>query len=184
LALGLLCSRPNDGMMSLVTSDTHGGAMARRILLAGSLAPPLIAASTRIGVYANWYSVGVQVSLFAVVIVALILRTTWQAARQSEQGELRARAALDESQTANELLQKALDERRVLAALIENSSDFIGVADPAGKPVYLNPAGRRMVGLPANYSVEDTTIAEYYPPDERAFVSDVILRSMLEHGHW
>ena len=41
-----------------------------------------------------------------------------------------------------------------------------------------------MVGLPADYSVEDTTIAEYYPPDERALVSDVIRRSMLEHGHW
>jgi len=184
LALGLLCSRPNDGMMSLVTSDTQGGAMGRRILLTGVLAPLLIGALTRIGVYANWYGAGVQVSLFAVVIVALILRTTWQAARQSEQGELRARAALDESQTANERLQKALDERRVFAALIENSSDFIGIADPGGKAVYLNPAGRRMVGLPANYSVEDTTIADYYHPDERAFVSDVILRSMLEHGHW
>ena len=184
LALALLCSRPNDGMMSLVTSDTRSGGMARRILLAGILAPPMVGALTRIGVYANWYDVSVQASLFAVVIAALVLRTTWRAARQSEQDELRARAALDESQTANERLQKALDERRIFEALIENSSDFIGIADPTGKPVYVSPAGRRMVGLPDDYPVEDTQILEYYPPDQRAFASDVILRSMVEHGHW
>ena len=184
LALALLCSRPNDGMMSLVTSDTRSGSIARRILLVGILAPPVVGALTRVGVYANWYDVSVQVSLFAVVIVALVLRTTWRAARQSEQHELRARAAFDETQVANKRLQKALDERRIFEALIENSSDFIGIADPTGKPVYVNPAGRRMVGLPDDYPVEDTQILEYYPPDQRAFASDVILRSMVEHGHW
>ena len=176
LALALLCSRPNDGMMSLVTSDTRSGGMARRILLTGILAPPLVGALTRIGVFANWYDVSVQVSLFAVVIVALVLRTTWRAARQSEQEELRARAALDESQTANERLQKALDERRIFAALIENSSDFIGIADPAGKPIYLNPAGRRMVGLSPDFPVEQVQIQDCYPPELRSFVTDVILK--------
>ena len=39
------------------------------------------------------------------------------------------------------------DERQVFVSLLENSSDFIGIADPNGKPIYLNPAGRRMVGL-------------------------------------
>ena len=37
------------------------------------------------------------------------------------------------------------DERQVFVSLLENSSDFIGIADPTGKPVYVNPAGRRMV---------------------------------------
>ena len=151
LALALLCSRPNDGMMSLVTSDTRSGRMARRILLTGLLAPPLVGALTRIGVYANWYGAHVQISLFAVVIVVLVLRTTWTAARQSEQDELRAKAAFEESQAANERLKKALDERQMFLAFVENSSDFIGIADPAGKPIYLNPAGRRMVGLSSRF---------------------------------
>ena len=76
------------------------------------------------------------------------------------------------------------DERQVLVSLIENSSDFIGVADPSGKPIYLNPAGRRMVGLPADYPVEKTQIPEYYPAEERAFASDVILKAMMERGRW
>ena len=76
------------------------------------------------------------------------------------------------------------DERQVFVSFLENSSDFIGIADPNGKPIYVNPAGRRMVGLPADYPVENTQIAEYYPSDQRAYVSDVIVRSMVEHGRW
>lgn len=95
MAVALLFRRPNDGFMSLVTSDTRSGGMARRILLAGVLAPPLVGALTRIGVHAGWYDTSVQVSLFAVVIVSLVLQATWRAARQSEHDELRARAALE-----------------------------------------------------------------------------------------
>ncbi|MGZ4190445.1 MAG: PAS domain S-box protein, partial [Actinomycetota bacterium] len=76
------------------------------------------------------------------------------------------------------------DERQVFVSLLENSSDFIGIADPNGKPIYVNPAGRRMVGLPADYPIEQTQIPEYYPPDQRSFAADVILKSMIEHGHW
>ena len=76
------------------------------------------------------------------------------------------------------------DERQVFVSLIENSSDFIGVADPNGKPIYVNPAGRRMVGLPADYPVEQTRIPEYYPAEERRFVDKVILKSMMERGRW
>jgi len=76
------------------------------------------------------------------------------------------------------------DERQVFVSLLESSSDFIGIADPTGKPIYVNPAGRRMVGLPADYPVEKTRIPEYYPPEERAFVDEVIVKSMVERGRW
>jgi PAS domain S-box-containing protein len=76
------------------------------------------------------------------------------------------------------------EERQLFAALVENSSDFIGIADPRGKPLYLNPAGRRMVGLGADHPVSETHIPEYYPPEDRAFASDVILKKMFEQGHW
>ncbi len=75
-------------------------------------------------------------------------------------------------------------QRQLLAALIDNSSDFIGLAAPDGTPVYLNPAGRRMVGLPLDRPIQDTRIIDYYPDSEHRFVSDVILKSMHEHGQW
>ena len=76
------------------------------------------------------------------------------------------------------------DERQVFVSFLQNSSDFIGIADPEGKPVYVNPAGRQMVGLPADLPVENTEIPDYYPPDQREFASDVIVRSMVERGRW
>ena len=55
----------------------------------------------------------------------------------------------------NLALERTARERRLFAALIENSSDFIGIADPTGKPMYLNPAGRRMIGLAADFPDRD-----------------------------
>ena len=69
-------------------------------------------------------------------------------------------------------LYQLANERRVFAALVESSSDFIGIADADGKPSYVNPAGRHMVGLSPEQPVEDTRIEEYYPPDQRAFARE------------
>jgi PAS domain-containing protein len=53
------------------------------------------------------------------------------------------------------------DERQVFMSFFENSPDFIGISDPNWKSVYLNPAGRQMVGMPADYPVENTEILDY-----------------------
>jgi PAS domain S-box-containing protein len=184
LVLALLLSLPNDGMMSLVTSDTRSGRMAREIFLVGIAAPPIIGALTASGVYAEWYGVNVQVSLFVVAMIGLMLRTTWLGARQSEQDELRTRAALEETHNANESLKKAVDERHLFEALVENSSDFIGIADPAGKPVYLNPSGRRMVGLSPDFPVDQVQIQDCYPQELRSFVTNELLNIMTARGYW
>jgi len=135
LALALLCSRPTEGMMSLVSSDTRSGGIARKILLTGGLAPPLVGMLTRVGVLAHWYDVSVQVSLFVVVIVGLVLRTTWRAARLSERDELLARAALNESRVANEELKRVLDEHRIfdeqLQFLEAKSSGIVSISADA-----------------------------------------------------
>jgi PAS domain S-box-containing protein len=86
--------------------------------------------------------------------------------------------------SARRVLRKRDEERQIFVSLIDNSSDFIGVADPSGKPIYVNPAGRKMVGLPADLPIEQTQIPDYYPPSERSFALDVILKAMLEQGHW
>ncbi|MGZ6433410.1 MAG: ATP-binding protein [Pseudobdellovibrionaceae bacterium] len=173
----LLCSKPEEGIFTLLISETQSGALARQILLAGVLLPPLLGALTRVGVQANWYNVNTQVSLFTVILIGLMLGVTWKSARRAESEELRAKSAFD-------MTSRALEEREIYFALIENSSDFIGIADANGLPTYVNTAGRRMVGLPADCPVNKTQIPEYYPPELRPFVSNVIVKSMLEQGHW
>ena len=41
---------------------------------------------------------------------------------------------------------QADEEQIKLASLVENSTDFIGMASPDGQVMFVNPAGRRMVG--------------------------------------
>ncbi|MEO5968853.1 MAG: hypothetical protein ABIQ95_02915, partial [Bdellovibrionia bacterium] len=89
LTAATLCLRPKEGIMTLITSSTSSGTIARKILLACVTAPLAIGALTRIGVQAGWWDVSAQISLFAILMVGLILRVTWKAARQSEQEELR-----------------------------------------------------------------------------------------------
>ncbi len=93
LCVALLFRRPNEGILSLVTSDTRIGAMTRRTLLAGIVAPPLIGVLTRIGVYRNWYNSSAQISFFVVMVAVCMLRTVWRSARESEEHELQSKAA-------------------------------------------------------------------------------------------
>ena len=76
------------------------------------------------------------------------------------------------------------DVRQLYVALLDNSSDFIGIADPTGTPIYLNAAGRRMIGLEPDFPVEQMAIQDCYPPDLRTFVTDVLLKTMTEQGQW
>ena len=81
-------------------------------------------------------------------------------------------------------LRSLADERRLFAALIENSSDFIGIADPSQKPVYLNPAGRAMVGLTPDTAVGELNLVEFYPPAVRDFAQREIEQSTMMRGLW
>jgi PAS domain S-box-containing protein len=76
------------------------------------------------------------------------------------------------------------DLRQVFVSLLDNSVDFIGIADPAGKPIYLNAAGRRMIGLAPDFPVEELQIQDCYPPEIRSFVNDELLKTMMERGAW
>ncbi len=76
------------------------------------------------------------------------------------------------------------DQRQVLVSLLDNSVDFIGVADPNGKPIYLNAAGRRLIGVAPDFPVERIRIQDCYPPELQSFVTDVLLTTMMERGVW
>jgi len=129
----------------------------------------------------NLFAIGVFLATgaaFAFFHDRLTRAVTAEAAKKQLDTDLREMTALHEK------LKELMKERRVFEALIENSSDFIGIANVSGKPIYVNPAGRRMVGLSADHPIETTQIHEYYPPEQRAFVTDVIVKSMIEKGYW
>jgi PAS domain S-box-containing protein len=85
--------------------------------------------------------------------------------------------------TAGELTH-LLTARQRFEALVDNSPDFISIASLDQHPLYLNPAGRRMVGLSPSFDVTATRIIEYHPEELRPHVERVIIPSMLRQGRW
>jgi PAS domain-containing protein len=67
----------------------------------------------------------------------------------------------------NELTRrKELEERQKLVALIEASSDFIGIVSLDGEALYQNPAGCRLVGLEGLEEVRGRHQSEFQPRDQ------------------
>lgn len=110
LALALLFSRPKSGMASLLTSETQSGEIGRHILLTAIISPPLVGTATRLGFAMGWYDALSQASLFVVIVVGLIMRSTWAASKHAEKEELRAAAALSETKIINQKLQETVDK--------------------------------------------------------------------------
>ncbi len=80
--------------------------------------------------------------------------------------------------------KQAETERRRLVALVENSSDFIGVAALDGHGLYLNAAGRQLVGLESDAAFHQTHIINYFPPEEQERVQQEILPTIMKEGLW
>ena len=79
-------------------------------------------------------------------------------------------------------LQESLKAERTLSALVENSSDFIGFASLQEQVLFVNPAGRKFVGLEAE-QVKLTTPRDYVVEDDQELLR-VGIASALEKGNW
>lgn len=75
-------------------------------------------------------------------------------------------------------------QARRLAALVEQSSDFIGVADLDGNAEFVNEGGRRLVGLASLEEARRYDVVDFFEPGDRATVLDVALPAARERGFW
>ncbi|KST63908.1 PAS domain S-box protein [Mastigocoleus testarum] len=71
-----------------------------------------------------------------------------------------------------------------LAALIDNSIDFIGLATLESQAVFVNPAGCRLIGLENLEAVTKTEIIDYFLPEDKAYVQEVIYPTVMREGYW
>ncbi|MDB9315731.1 PAS domain S-box protein [Spirulina sp. CS-785/01] len=75
-------------------------------------------------------------------------------------------------------------EQQKLVSVVENSSDFVGMADMSGNAIYVNSAGRQMVGLPNSEAIKQTTMFDYFPPENLSTLHNEILPTLQEKGRW
>ncbi|MEH2143578.1 PAS domain S-box protein [Nostoc sp.] len=297
LNIGILWARADQGLMRVVTSDTYGGLLARRLLIAAIAVPFGLGWIIVEGQRAGQYDPAFAVSVFAIVLIVIFTVLIWQSAavieRLSHQRDLAQEvlrtyeAKLGSFVDANVIgilfgdvyggIQQAndeflrmigytqedllagrltwnnitppeylyLDERSVaeaqgsangactpyekeyiskdgsripvlvgyvllgenrkesvafildlserkqaeaeqqkLVSLVENSSDFIGIATLEGELLYINDAGQKLVGLASLDEVRQKAVLDYVMPKDKAYFQEYILPTVLLQGRW
>ncbi|MCB0050448.1 MAG: PAS domain S-box protein, partial [Caldilinea sp.] len=74
-------------------------------------------------------------------------------------------------------------ERQKFFLLAESSSEFIGMCDLEMQPIYVNPAGVRMVGLPDMAAACRIKVQDYFFPEDQAFIENEFFPRVLREGH-
>lgn len=86
---------------------------------------------------------------------------------------------------SNERRQRLADlERQKFVFLVEHSSDGIGMATLDGLMFFLNPAGRRMLGLAPETPINLTCLWDFYFEVGEKFFHEKALPSLRKTGRW
>ncbi|HZG37474.1 MAG TPA: PAS domain S-box protein, partial [Nodosilinea sp.] len=87
----------------------------------------------------------------------------------------------------NEELEQRVQERtqtlQTLAAVVENSTDLIGTASLSGATLYLNRAGRRLVGL-EDEPLAGRPISTLHTAETRLRLEQEVLPTVIAEGVW
>jgi PAS domain S-box-containing protein len=73
---------------------------------------------------------------------------------------------------------------RMLASLVTASREFIGVADLDGNALFVNDAGRDLVGLRDLEAVRSTRIIDYFSADDHRRILDEVLPAVRDNDFW
>ena len=73
--------------------------------------------------------------------------------------------------------------REKFIMLVECSSEFIGMCDLELTPIFVNPAGVRMVGLPDMAAACQVKVQDYFFPEDQQFISAEFFPRVLREGH-
>ena len=80
--------------------------------------------------------------------------------------------------------KRAEKEQARLTAIIEATSDLVGVADASGHNIYLNKAGQKMLGISPEEAGSQFSINSVLAPSARAKFRDEIFPIALREGTW
>ena len=75
-------------------------------------------------------------------------------------------------------------ERQKLDLVVENSSEFIGIATLSGEITFINRAGQKLVGIEFTTTIQQLTILDFFRLEDRPFIQNEVLRLVFQEGQW
>ncbi|MDP4006144.1 PAS domain S-box protein [Methylobacterium sp. NEAU K] len=81
-------------------------------------------------------------------------------------------------------LKRAEAEARKLAAIVETSKDFIGLATLDGQITHLNEAALTLVGLPDLAAARRHRMPDFFTDDSRRVLAKTVMPAVRRDGYW
>ncbi|MFP2957612.1 ATP-binding protein [Myxococcus sp. 1LA] len=75
-------------------------------------------------------------------------------------------------------------ERERLATIVEQSPDFIGVGNTDGQSMWVNEAGRKLLGLSPDEDITRYHLRDFFLPEDQSFVAQHVAPAILNGGRW
>jgi PAS domain S-box-containing protein len=162
LCAGILWIHPTQGLMRIVTSDTYGGLLARRLLLAAIAVPLALGWLILQGLKAGLYEPAFAVSLLVIVLIVSFSVLIWESVAAMERLGIQ-RDRIKEALNVNEEKLKSFVDANVIGILFGDIHGNIRKANDE----FLRMIGYTREELQADrIRWIDITPPEYLPLDE------------------
>ena len=175
LSAGILCSRPERGLVKMLTNDTIGGAMARRLMPIAVIIPIILGWVYLLGVEADVVSPQLGIALATATTVSVFTLLFWWNARQLDAEDIRRERAEEEIRRAKEFADS------VLGSML----DGLVTLDPHGVCFDTNPAFCQITGFSRDEIIGTRLLGPIGPPEElekiEAFFQKFLREGMSEN---
>ena len=181
LCLGILFARPDRGIMKILSSDSLGGTMARRLLPAAIVIPLVVGWIFLIGEHLGFYDSTLRLILFAMTNIIIFAVLIWWNAVLLNRSDLQlkqAKAALVRSEEQQDAEEK-------FRGLLEAAPDAIVIVDKDGRIILVNSQTEKLFGYARDEILEQRVeklvperFREIHPNHRDRFFTEPRLRPM------
>ena len=155
LSLAILFAHPECGLLAVVTSESMGGTLARRLLPAAIVVPIALGWLTMEGLRSGTLNTFVWLAVYAVSNLVVFAVVIWRTAGSLHATEQRRKAA-------EEALAR---EHGLLRLLLDNLPASVYVKDPEGRYLVYNAAAVHLVGVASEAAALGKTVFDFFPPE-------------------
>ncbi len=85
---------------------------------------------------------------------------------------------------SNNLLWGEIVKKNRLVSIIENTIDYVGTTDTNNKLLFLNKAGRRMVGIGENEDISNLSVSDMHPQWADEIILNEGIPNAISKGAW